>query len=97
MSSTLAVSGGASIAVLGLYVLGTVLEQIGKGALLRLCTLLPFDMTALSAIAPLSVTGQCRDRITSAQHQFLVLGIFLLGLIVGSALTYCACVRREFS
>ena len=76
------VSGGASTAVLGLYVV-----RAGEVPL-RLCTPLTFCVTAPSSIAlcDLPVAGQ-----SNVYHLlFLVLGIFVLGLIASSTLKYCA-------
>ena len=96
MPSTLAVSGGASTAVLGLYVIRAALERIERGAFEAVHTSLllrdssEFDCPAL---CDLPVAGQ--NNVYNLL--FLVLGIFVLELIVGSTLTYCACVRRDYS
>ena len=94
MPSTLAVSGGASTAVLGLRVIRAALERVERGALEAVHTsLLLRDSCEFHcpALCDLPVAGQ-----SNVYHLlFLVLGIFVLGLIVGNTLTYCACVRRD--
>ena len=74
MPSTLAVSGGASTAVLGLYVIRAALERIERH-LLRDNSELP------------RLICQWLDNVYHLLS--LVLGIVVLGLIIGSTLTYC--------
>ena len=95
MPSTLAVSGGASTAVLDLYVIRAALQRIERGAFEAVHTsLLLRDSSefACPALCDLPVAGQS----VVCHLLFLVGGIFVLGLIVGSTLTCCACVRRDY-
>ena len=83
--------------VLALHVIRTALERIERGAFEAVHTSLLFYVTALSSIAPLCVICQWLDRVTCTISCSSVLGIFVLELIVGSTLTCCACVRRDYS
>ena len=87
MPSTLVVSGGASAAVVGLYLMRTALQQIGKGAIEAVHTpSLRFDGSNFENPCPhhLPVFEQeieCGNRFVPVT--------FLFGLAVGGAFTYC--------
>ena len=90
MPSTLAVSGGASTAVVGLYLVRSVLEQIGKGVVKAVHN--PSYRDLLNPCPyHLSVFEQ---EIEPVNWLFLLIS-FLSGWFVGSVFTYCCCVCRE--
>ena len=96
MPSTLAVCGGASTAVGGLYLVRTALERFGKGAIeAALDPSLRLDGSNFENPCPYHLP--VFEQETECGSRLFVSVTVLFGLVVGSVLTDCCCVLREHS